>query len=138
MTYLDTCVVAALLVPEPQSDKVQQALNHVHRPVISRWVDVEFYGLVARHFRMKLLNQEKARHIIQTYQTLSKTHFGYVDIEQQDFDLASQLVATLGLGLRPGDALHLAICQKHQNRLFTIDIAFLKIAKKLKLKVIEL
>lgn len=103
MIYLDTCVVAALLIPESHSDTVQQTLTCIDRSVISRWVDVEFHGLVSRHVRTKLLNQEKARQILQVYRTLSKKHFDYVNIEQQDFDLASQLVGDSELGLRPGE-----------------------------------
>lgn len=62
MVYLDTSIVAPLLLPEATSDQVERYLQNFPAGELSTsaWTKVEFSSLVARKLRMGELDERQA------------------------------------------------------------------------------
>ncbi len=100
--------------------------------VVSLWGKVEFASMLARNVRMGLQEQAKAAALFRVLeQDLART-FQLHAPTQPDFDLAADLVLKEPrLGLRGGDALHLATARNHNLTLYTLDKTLLEAANTL-------
>jgi predicted nucleic acid-binding protein len=108
--YLDTSVVVALLTPEDTSERALLWLESTQETLItSDWLITETHsalGIKQRHYGLSpAARQAAADH-------LERLLSGGVELRSLDrsrFRQAAQLLQTPELGLRAGDALHLAV-----------------------------
>jgi predicted nucleic acid-binding protein len=113
MIYFDTSAVVPLVLPEPSSGVMHAWMAGTDRTALtlSDWTVAEFASALGVQFRTRSLTRMQAtaawselwRHVLESFAVLTPTH--------QDFDLAARLVLRFDLGLRAGDALHVAIAQ---------------------------
>ncbi|MBI1864960.1 MAG: type II toxin-antitoxin system VapC family toxin [Nitrospirae bacterium] len=138
MVYLDTSIVAPLILPEPASERIESLVRRI--PVgdlaVSHWTRVEFAGLLARRVRMKELARAQASRAISAFEDLLAASFHVIPPDVADFDLAVRFLERYDSGLRSGDALHLAIAQNHEaRRFYTLDAKLAKAAGALNIPV---
>jgi predicted nucleic acid-binding protein len=130
MHYFDTSFVAPLILPERSSGRIERSARDLAADdlAISHWTRVEFTGLVARRVRMKELSISDADRVMTMFGEVIRS-FHIILPTVSEYDLASDYLRQYKLGLRSGDALHLAIARNHEAKCFhTLDKSLLKIA----------
>lgn len=115
MIYLDTSVLVSLLVPETASPQVKAWMQaHANTPLaISDWTLTEFASAMGIKQRTQQIPPALAA---DTYLVVEKlVHDSLVCLSpiKSDYQQATQWLRDAGLGLRAGDALHLAIATRH-------------------------
>lgn len=123
MLYLDTSLLIAALTIESESARIQDWLDGADGAdlAVSDWVRTEFSAALSRKVRMKLLDakgQQRASHEF-AYQLRSSLRC--LVVTRDDFLRGANLAESYKLGLRGGDALHLAIVERHGATLCTLD-----------------
>ncbi len=132
MYYLDTSVLAAFYLPEPMSPKVQRFYSRSDEIAISGLSEVEFHSAIARRVRMKELTRDDALRVLARLKTdMSNGVYRMIAVEQRDYLLARDWLATLHTALRTLDALHLAVASSHGLAVVTADRALAKSSKQL-------
>ncbi len=142
MFYLDTSVLVPLFVPEPQSAPIrawfdaQAAKTAGVKLAISAWTLTEFASAMGIKVRDKGLKPAQAQTACALMQKLSADSLCVFTPTRSAFDRAAEYLAQHALGLRAGDALHLAIAQ-HENLacLYTLDRRLIEAARRLNLSV---
>lgn len=131
MIYADTSVLVAALVAEDNTDRVQAWLASMPPMmiVVSGWTSVEVSSALARKARMGELDDILHRDALATWQAMFAGMLVQSAITTAHFDAAAQLVDRYRNGIRPGDALHLAIASDQQFRFATFDLRLAEAAR---------
>ena len=110
MIYLDSSVVVALLTPEERSAQALDWFAQSREPLISSdWLITETHsalGIKQRHHGLSSSARQAAG------QQLERLLQGGVELrllDRERFRQAAELLKDSALGLRAGDALHLAV-----------------------------
>lgn len=136
MVYLDTSVLLPLFLSEPASESVRRVLSSLPQDelIISEWCRTEFASAVGRHVRMAILEKDAAAEVIRKFRNLTKDSLSVLAVESADFVLASRYLERFELGLRAGDALHLAIASNSGGEIYSSDEVMLKCARRFGIK----
>ena len=136
MTYLDTSVLVPLYINEPGSQEARRLLaSRPHSELaISEWSQTEFVSAVGIRVRMHTLEGQAARNIIEAFHRLALRALTLLPVESGDFGLANSYLGHFELGLKAGDALHLAIASNHAAEVYSSDRIMLKCARRLGIK----
>jgi predicted nucleic acid-binding protein len=103
---------------------------------ISDWTRIEFSSAVARHIRVGHISQNVAVQIETAFEALVATSFVVVSPAPPDFDTARDYLRRYEMGLRAGDALHLAIASNNgAETIYSLDRGVLKAGGRLRLPV---
>lgn len=123
MIYCDTSLVVAGLSNEPMTQPVQAWLSEQDADTlcISSWVVTEFSSAVSLKLRRGDLDQTGKAQMLSSWQVIQRDHLALVPVPDQAFALAARFCDRDDLGLRAGDALHLAIASLGGHRLATLD-----------------
>jgi predicted nucleic acid-binding protein len=140
MIYLDTSVLVPLYVNEPGSPDARRLLaSHSQSDLaISEWNRTEFVSAVGIRVRMHNLDSETARNIIETFYRLASRALTLLPVEAGDFGLANRYLEHFELGLRAGDALHLAIASNHGAEVYSSDQVMQRCARRFDIKAYSL
>lgn len=130
--YLDASLVVAIFTPEDHSGRAEAwwATQDADTLAISDWVTTE----VAAAFSGKVRARELAEPIrCETWNAFLEWEGGDVrrlPFRPATFRLAARLAGEVpDLGLRGGDALHLAVAVEHNATLCTLDQRFARAAE---------
>lgn len=137
MTYLDTSILVPFFVLEKASDNIRGWLATVpaEKLAISEWTRAEFASAVGISVRSGRLDTQDAQEIIQNFYHMADNSLTVLVPDRADFLLASRYMERFELGLRAGDALHLAIAWNHgANKMYSLDRALIKSAKVLNIE----
>lgn len=142
MYYLDTSVLVPLFVKEKKSSLVrhffEQHVQHTEL-VISIWTVTEFTSAIGMKVRLKEFSDEAGKKAIKIFKEAFQNNITVFPLEDADFNLAAEYLTEFSLGLRAGDALHLAIAQRQNaKKFFTFDQKLLELAPKFKLQIVSL
>lgn len=123
MRYLDTSVLVAALTSEPRTSEVLSwlAVQNVDMLVISEWVSTEFSSALSIKVRTGQISEADRRKILSTYSKLVADSLRMLPISGTEFRVASSFADRHELGLRAGDALHIAIALAHGATICTLD-----------------
>ena len=113
MIYLDTSVIVPLIVPETTSSRARSWFDRLDFRntkdlAVSAWVLTEFtsaMGIKVRNRDISGSQGEAARALLEDALLPNMT---VVEVTPTDFRLAETMLREFSLGLRDGDALHLA------------------------------
>lgn len=121
--YLDTSTLVAALGHELHTDKVQrwlgaQKAGQLH---ISDWVITEFSSAQAFKLRTGQIELQHRAACLAAFGQLVERSLRVLPVSSAHFRIAARLVDQHELGLRAGDALHLAICGESGMSMVTLD-----------------
>jgi uncharacterized protein len=137
MLYLDTSVLVPLFIPEPESDRIQRWIERQAPEAlcISEWTLTEFVSALGLKVRMKHLNAEQARNAQNLLEKLAAQSLQVHVPTRADYVQAAAFLGEHTLGLRAGDALHLAIAHNEAvEAVYSLDRLFISAGRKLKIK----
>ena len=121
--YLDTSVLVATLTREAKTARMQRWLDDQNSELlaISDWVTTEFSSALSIKLRSGEIEPKHRADALTMFTTMSVETFSRLPISGAQFRTAARLADQHALGLRAGDALHLAICADHGATLCTLD-----------------
>lgn len=123
MQYLDTSLLVAALTNEAETERMQAwlAAQEPGDLAISEWVATELSAALSLKLRKGEINQAHRAEALALFARLRADSFVALPISAIEFRTAAHFVDQYALGLRAGDALHLAICANHGATLCTLD-----------------
>ena len=110
MIYLDTSVVVALLTPEERSAQALDWFGQSRDPLLSSdWLITETHSALGIKQRHHALSSEARQVAREQFERLLQGGVELRSLDRDRFRQAAGLLQDPGLGLRAGDALHLAV-----------------------------
>ncbi len=123
MLYLDTSLLVAALTNENRTTEIQEWLGvqRLDPLAISDWVAAEFSSALSIKVRTGQIGLSHRADAFAAFTRLCRDSFAVLPVSRAQFRLAARFVDQYALGLRAGDALHLAICAEQSSTLCTLD-----------------
>jgi uncharacterized protein len=123
MLYLDTSLVVSALTNEAETERTQDWLGRQQADdlAISDWVQTEFSSALSIKLRAGQIEATHRAAALAAFTRLATDSFTVVPVSRLQFRTAARFVEQHMLGLRAGDALHLAVCADHGATLCTLD-----------------
>jgi predicted nucleic acid-binding protein len=140
MFYLDTSfIVSALTADEVFSEQSRDwlAANKKVSMVISDWVTTEVSSALSLKVRTQELSLTQRAEILIEWNRFRGLSLAVVSVSRRDFQAAASFAQQHILGLRAGDALHLALTESAGARLVTLDTRMSAAAVQLGILVAE-
>ena len=129
--YLDTSVLIPTLVREPASDGVRTYLTTRQERLISDFAAAEVASGLSRLVRTGLLTAAEGAARLSDFDAWRAATSSPADVHGADARLAYAYVRRFDLMLRAPDALHLAIANRLQATLVTLDERMERAAREL-------
>jgi predicted nucleic acid-binding protein len=123
MLYLDTSVLVAALTKEAETTRMQGwlAAQEPESLAISDWVVTEFSSALSIKLRAGQIEAVHRAEALAMFARLCADTLTTVPVSRSQFRTAARFADQFALGVRAGDALHLAICADHGATLCTLD-----------------
>lgn len=137
--YLDASVCVAALTPERGTERVANWLSS-HRAdglAISLWVHAEVASALSIKVRTASLSTEQRTAVLAAWSSL-RQGLRMLDITERSFVTAAEMVARHDLGLRAGDALHLAVAAAAGCTLVTLAARMATAAREVGVPVVAM
>jgi uncharacterized protein len=144
MIYLDTSMIVPLFVSETTTARARAWRDSLTTRqsadlAASTWTITEFSSAIGLKVRSRALTADQGNIALALLSEEFLPRVAVVEAEPTDFRLAQAMLAEFSLGLRAGEALHLAIARRAEARqIVTLDAAMAKAAAKVNIPVAPL
>ena len=121
--YVDTSVLVAALTKEAETGRMQAwlAAQEPGALSVSAWVATEFSAALSMKLRTRDIDAAHRANALAAFAAMCEQSFDVFGVSAVNFRTAALFSDQSQLGLRAGDALHLAICAEHGAQLCTLD-----------------
>jgi hypothetical protein len=123
MLHVDASVLVAAFTVEKESLRMREWLIG-QRPgelAISDWTITEFSSALSLKLRTKQVGMPQRNNALAGFNLLIADSFKVLAITSAQFRSAAQIADQHALGIRAGDALHLAVAIDHSAMFCTLD-----------------
>jgi predicted nucleic acid-binding protein len=123
MLYVDTSLLVSALTNEAETKNAQDWLNARQREMlaISDWVTTEFSAALSIKLRTRQITPAQRAETLAFFSSGICGSVAIFPVTGAQFRTAATFADQYALGLRAGDALHLAIAADHGATLCTLD-----------------
>jgi uncharacterized protein len=123
MKYLDTAVLVSVLLPEDTSALAIRWMEEQrdHKLAVSEWVRTEFSAALSRKLRSRRITVHERDAALLYFRGKFIRDFHVLEIQTRDYENAASIADRHDLGVRAGDALHLAVALGNDCTLVTLD-----------------
>ena len=109
--YLDASAFVPVFVNEAASGSVRSWLRSVDQQelALSRWTITEVVSAIGIRVRTGTITDDDARHAVAACLAMVERGLPILPVRDRDYTRATDLMLDFSLGLRAGDALHIAV-----------------------------
>lgn len=137
MVYADTSLLLSLFLNEPRTRDAWRWINcqPANAILASDWTLTEISSALGVKARMQVIDEATHGQVLGAVRRFAAIRLEITAAESADFRRAGELCDRWQLGLRAGDALHLAIAERRGLRVCTLDRGMYGAAVALELSV---
>jgi uncharacterized protein len=123
MFYLDASILVAIVAFEESQERVRAWIGKWPPEVfhVSPWVGTEVSSALSIKVRTGAISMNQRKEAVATYAKLLADSLSLLSVSDAHFETASRYIDNVSLGLRGGDALHLAVSHANGLTLATLD-----------------
>ena len=120
--YLDASVLVPIFVEEPGSTRAEAFVGRAGQVlIVSDFAAAEFASAIARRRRMREVDLPSASAIFAAFDDWSASSLRRIETTSGDISIAERMLRRLDLAIRTPDALNIAIAQRAEATLVTLD-----------------
>lgn len=137
--YFDASAFFPIFIDDKHSSPANARLRTLETDfATSDLTIIETSSAASRAVRSRRISEEDARVALDKARHWAEVNTKRHEVARTDFTLADEYVRRFDLGLRPADALHVALCRRLGLTLLTCDVAQAKAARMLGVEAIDL
>lgn len=123
MSYVDTSVLISALTREIATERAQEwlAAQLAASLYISDWTITEFSSALSMKLRTGQISTGERNTTLAAFNHLLGSSFEILPVSPAHYRTAARFCERFELGLRAGDALHVAVAMEHGTQIVTFD-----------------